>query len=62
MNWDDLNHIGRIALIKFKNDQDALKLYCNKNFFYLPLVESKRGKPNMIMGKLLLDYIKNNQD
>jgi hypothetical protein len=62
INWDDLNHIGRIALIKFKNDQDALKLYCNKNFFYLPLVESKRGKPNMIMGKLLLDYIKNNQD
>ena len=62
INWDNVNSIGRVALIKFKNDHEALKLYCNKNFFYLPLIESKRGKPNMIMGELLLDYIKNNQD
>ena len=62
INWDEVNNIGRIALIKFKSDQDALKLYCNRNFFYLPLIENKRGKPNMIIGQLLLDFIKNNQD
>ena len=61
INWDDVNNIGGIALIKFKNEQEALRLYCSRNFFYLPLVESKRGKPNMIMGKLLLDYVRNNQ-
>jgi hypothetical protein len=62
INSDEINNVGRIALIKFKNNQEALKLYVNKNFFYLPLVENKRGKPNMIMGHLLLDYVKNNQD
>ena len=61
-NFDKINNIGRIALIKFKNNQEALKLFCNKNYFYLPLVESKRGNPNIIMGQLLLDYVKNNQD
>ena len=62
INSDEINNVGRIALIKFKNNQEALKLYVNKNFFYLPLVENKRGKPNMIMGHILLDYVKNNQD
>ena len=62
INYNELNIIGRIALIKFKNIQDSLKLYCTRNYFYLPLVENKRGKPNMIMSQLLLDYIKKNQD
>ena len=61
INWDNVNTIGRIALLKFKNGQEALKLYCNRNYFYLPLIDNKRGKPYMLMGQLLLDYIKNNQ-
>ena len=62
IKWEDLNNIGRVALIRLKSDQEALKLYCNRNFFYLPLTEGKRGKPSMIMGQILLDFVKNNQD
>ena len=62
IKWEDSNNIGRVALLRLKNDQDALKLYCNRNFFYLPLIQGKRGKPKMIMGQTLLDYVKNNQD
>ena len=31
------------------------------NFFYLPLVDSKKGKPKMILGQILIDFIKKNQ-
>lgn len=62
INWNEVNNIGRVALIRFKSDQEALKLFCNRNFFNLSLVENKRGKPNMIVGQLLLDFIEKNQN
>ena len=62
INSNIVNNFGRIALIRLKNNQEALKLYINRNFLNLPLVENKRGKPSMIMGHTLLDYVKNNQD
>jgi hypothetical protein len=62
INWNEVNNIGRVALIKLRSDQEALKLFCNINFFNLSLVENKRGKPNMIVGQLLLDFIEKNQN
>ena len=47
--------------IRFKNDFDGLKLYYNRNFFYLPLIDNKKGKPKMILGQILIDFIKKNQ-
>ena len=55
------NNVGRIALIRFKSEQDALKIYHNRNNFYLPLIEYKKGNPHFVVGKLLLDFIENNQ-
>ena len=60
-NLNNNDNIGRIALIRFKNDFDGLKLYYNRNFFYLPLVDNKKGKPKMILGQILIDFIKKNQ-
>ena len=60
-NLNNNENIGRIALIRFKNDFDGLKLYYNRNFFYLPLVDNKKGKPKMILGQILIDFIKKNQ-
>ena len=61
LNLNINENIGRIALIRFKNDFDGLKLYYNRNFFYLPLIDSKKGKPKMIPGEILIDFIKKNQ-
>ena len=61
MNFNNVENFGRIALIKFRNDFDGLKLYCNRNYFSLPLIEGKKGKPNIILGQILIDYIKKNQ-
>ena len=61
LNLNNNDNIGRIALIRFKNDFDGLKLYYNRNFFYLPLVDNKKGKPKMILGQILIDFIKKNQ-
>jgi hypothetical protein len=56
----DTENIGRIALIRFKNDYDGLKFY-SKNYFSVPLNDGKKGKPNMILGQILIDFIKKNQ-
>ena len=61
MNFNNVENFGRIALIKFRNDFDGLKLYCNRNYFSLPLIDGKKGKPNIILGQILIDYIKKNQ-
>ena len=61
LNMNINENIGRIALIRFKNDFDGLKLYYNRNFFYLPLIDNKKGKPKMILGQILIDFIKKNQ-
>ena len=61
LNLNINENIGRIALIRFKNDFDGLKLYYNRNFFYLPLIDNKKGKPKMILGQILIDFIKKNQ-
>ena len=61
-NLTNAENIGRVALIRFRNDFDGLKLYYNRNFFYLPLANNKKGKPKMIPGQILIDFIKNNQD
>ena len=58
---NNANKIGRIALIRFKHDLDGLKLFCNKNFFYLPLIDNRRGRPNMILGQTLIEFIQKNQ-
>ena len=60
-NFNNLENIGRIALIRFKNDFDGLKFYCNKNYFGISLIDGKKGKPNMILGDILIDFIKKNQ-
>ena len=60
-NFNNLENIGRIALIRFKNDFDGLKFYCNKNYFGISLIDGKKGKPNMILGDMLIDFIKKNQ-
>ena len=59
--FNNLENIGRIALIRFKNDFDGLKFYCNKNYFGISLIDGKKGKPNMILGDMLIDFIKKNQ-
>ena len=61
LNFNNVENFGRIALIKFRNDFDGLKLYCNRNYFSLPLIDGKKGKPNIILGQILIDYIKKNQ-
>ena len=61
MNFNNVENFGRIALIKFRNDFDGLKLYCNRNYFSLPLIDGKKGKPNIILGQILIDFIKKNQ-
>ena len=61
INFNNVENFGRIALIKFRNDFDGLKLYCNRNYFSLPLIDGKKGKPNIILGQILIDYIKKNQ-
>ena len=58
---NNANKIGRIALIRFKHDLDGLKLFCNKNFFYLPLIDNRRGRPNIILGQTLIEFIQKNQ-
>ena len=58
---NNADKIGRIALIRFKHDLDGLKLFCNKNFFYLPLIDNRRGRPNMILGQTLIEFIQKNQ-
>ena len=60
-NLNMIENIGRIALIRFKNDYDGLKFYSKKNYFSVPLNDGKKGKPKMILGQMLIDFIKKNQ-
>ena len=60
-NLNMIENIGRIALIRFKNDYDGLKFYSKKNYFSVPLNDGKKGKPKMILGQILIDFIKKNQ-
>ena len=62
INFNNIQDCGRIALVKLKNDFEGLKLYNEKSYLYLPLNNGKKGKPVVIIGKLLLDFIKENQD
>jgi len=61
LNLNMIENIGRIALIRFKNDYDGLKFYSKKNYFSVPLNDGKKGKPKMILGQMLIDFIKKNQ-
>ena len=58
--FDKCEEFGRFALIKLKNEKDALKLLLEKNRISLPLVNGKKGSPLMIVGDLLKKYIDEN--
>ena len=60
-NFNKAENIGRIAIIRFRNDYDGLKFYCKKNYFSAPLNDGKKGKPKIILGQMLIDFIKKNQ-
>ena len=54
---DKFINYGRFALVKFKNDKDALRIYLEKTVLHLPLINQRNGSPFMIMGGLLKKYI-----
>jgi hypothetical protein len=54
---DKFYNYGRFALVKFKNDKDALRIYLEKTVLHLPLINQRNGSPFMIMGGLLKKYI-----
>lgn len=58
--FDKCEEFGRFALVKLKNEKDALKLLLEKNRISLPLVNGKKGSPLMIVGDLLKKYIDEN--
>ena len=60
--FNNVNKIGKVALIRFKHDIDGLKIFLNKNFFYLPLIDNRKGRPNLILGQTLIDFIQKNQN
>jgi hypothetical protein len=60
-NFNKAENIGRIAIIRFRSDYDGLKFYCKKNYFSAPLNDGKKGKPKIILGQMLIDFIKKNQ-
>jgi len=48
---------GRFAVIKFRVEKDALKLYLEKIKINLPLVSGKKGMPYVYPGELLKKYL-----
>ena len=59
----DIFSFNRVSDVHYKTSYCLckMKLYYNRNFFYLPLIDSKKGKPKMIPGEILIDFIKKNQ-
>ena len=59
-NFNDFDKFfiyGRFAILKFKSEKDALKLYLEKNRINVPLITGKKGMPFMCPGELLKRYI-----
>lgn len=48
---------GRFALIKLKNEKEALRLYLGKSKIQVLLSNGKKGSPYIIPGGLLKKYL-----
>ncbi len=59
-NYQRLNDIGRIALIKLRSEKDALRLYLEKIKLNIPLVHNKKGNPNIALTNYLRRFIEEN--
>jgi hypothetical protein len=59
-DYDKLSNLGRCVIIKFKHEKDALKFYVEKNKFNFPLVNGRRGSPNMQPTETLKEHIDKN--
>lgn len=44
VNYEKFNEYGRFALIKFRNEKDAIKMFVEKLRMNFPLVNNKKGK------------------
>ncbi len=56
-SYDKFNQFGRIALLKFKTEKDALKVYLEKVRINLPLIQGKKGMPMCVAGQLLRNFM-----
>ena len=74
-DFENILKNGKFAFMKFGNFVDAMKIYSGKIKLNLPLVNNKKGKlflnfyfnlflfigqPNVLIGKLLKDYLEQN--
>ena len=58
--YDKFEEFGRFALIRMKNEKDALKILLEKTRLVIPLKGGKKGEPQMIIGEALRKYIEQN--
>ncbi len=59
-NYDRLNEIGRMALIKLRSEKDALRLFLDKIKLNIPLVGNKRGNPSTSLTNSMRRFIEEN--
>lgn len=61
-NFQDFNKLlecGRLAMIRLKNEKEALKIYTEKTRINLPLINGRKGQPLIWAGDLLKTYLDN---
>jgi hypothetical protein len=56
-SFEKFLNYGRFALVKFKTEKDALRLYLEKVKISVPLANGRRGMPLISPGELLKKYL-----